>query len=250
MTEAGVVWITGGGSGIGRALAVALAARGWQVAISGRRAEALAETVHGAATGRVFAYSLDVTDTKAVSETVGRIERNLGPITLAILNAGIGRSKSGVVEVDNYALHMDVNYLGVVRGVAALLPGMRARRRGHIVVVSSLAGYRGLPGVAPYAASKAALNSLAEALQCEFARDGIRVSLVTPGFVATPMTADTRFPRPFMISADKAAAAILRGIRRKRFRIAFPWQMIVLSRLQRLLPDVLYFRLMGSRRRD
>lgn len=205
--------------------------------------------MRAAPAGCVSVYPLDVSDTAAVTAAAQRIEHEMGPVTLAIFNAGIGRSKPAEVDVDNYALHVDVNYLGVVRGVAAVLPAMRRRRSGRIVVVSSLAGYRGLPAVAPYAASKAALNSFAESLQCEFARDGIRVSLVTPGFVATPMTADARFPRPFMISADKAAAAILRGIRRGRFRIAFPWPMVVLSRLQRLLPYPLYFRLIALRRR-
>lgn len=247
MTRARVAWITGASSGIGRALALALAREGWRVAVSARRTTLLAELERAGAPGDIRSYPADVTEGKAMEQTADRIEHELGPIQLAILNAGIGRSKAGEVDPDNYRLHMRVNYLGVVNGIAAVLPFMRARREGRIVLVSSLAGYRGLPGMAPYAASKAALNNLAESLECEISRDGIHMSLVTPGFVATEMTQHADRPLPFLISVDRAAAAILRGVKRGRFRIAFPWQMLVLSRFQRMIPDRIYFKLLARR---
>lgn len=247
MSPVRVAWVTGASSGIGRALVLRLAREGWSIAASARRTSLLDELVRAAPPGSVATYPLDVTDGVAVSAAAGRIAAELGPITVAIFNAGVARSKAGEVEFENFALHADVNYLGVVRCIAAVLPAMQVRGSGSIVIVSSLAGYRGLPGMAPYAASKAALISLAESLQCDFAGSGVRFHVVTPGFVRTPMTAGARGPLPFLVSADEAAAAILRGLRRGRFRIAFPWPMALLSRVQRLVPDRLYFRLLRRR---
>ena len=118
---------------------------------------------------------------------------------------------------------------------------MTVRRAGHIALVSSVAGYRGLPKAAYYAPSKAAAISLAEVLQCELPRHGVKVSIINPGFVETPMTAVNDFPMPYLIKADDAARRIIRGLEKGKFEIAFPWQMVAMLKLTRILPYRAYF---------
>ncbi len=241
-----VAWITGGGSGIGRALALRLAREGWMVAISARRTELLQQTA-GLAKGSIHAFPLDVTDTAAVRVTAERIESQLGPLQLAVLNAGIGE----FVKLDNFhaatfAAHMQVNYLGVVNGIEALLPALRRRHGGHIVIVASVAGYRGVPRAAAYGPTKAALINLAESLRFDLEREGIRISICNPGFVDTPMTAGNRFPMPFLMNAEDAAEALYRGIMQQKFEIAFPRRFVWLLKLFRCLPYALYFPIMGK----
>ena len=140
---------------------------------------------------------------------------------------------------------MEVNYFGIVNALEPLIPAMIATARGHIALVASVAGYRGLPKAAAYAPSKAAVINLAEVLRLELSRHGIVVSLVNPGFVETPMTAVNDFPMPYMIKADDAAERILRGLEQGRFEIAFPWQLVAMLKLLRLLPNGLYLRIAG-----
>lgn len=244
-----VAWITGGGTGIGRSLARLLAADGWDVAVSGRRPEPLEETLAAAAPGRVHAYPLDVTDTDAVQANIERIEAELGPVSLAIINAGIADSRPGRVDIDDYVRHIEINYLGAVRCVAALEGRMRQRGTGRFVLISSIAGIRGLPAMASYAASKAALTNFAESLQGTLLPYGIGVTVATPGFVDTPMTADAKIPMPFLVPVDKAASRILAAVHGKRYRVAFPWPSVWLVRLLRLFPDRLYARAMSWRPR-
>ncbi|MGH8280996.1 MAG: SDR family NAD(P)-dependent oxidoreductase [Gammaproteobacteria bacterium] len=248
--EQPIAWITGGGSGIGRALALRLARAGWTVAISGRRLEMLEQTARLAGTG-IRAYPLDVTDLDAVRQTVLRIEQETGPIQLAVLNAGLGRFlKLDELRAEIFAEHMRVNYLGAVNGIDALLPVFRARHAGHIVITASLAGYRGLPGGAAYAPTKAALISLAESLRFSLEPEGIRISVCNPGFVKTPMTDDNHFRMPFLMDVDTAAERMYRGILRRKFEIVFPLRLALFARLGRTLPYSWYFRLMrGPRRR-
>lgn len=243
-TPAPLAWITGGGSGIGRALALKLATHGWRVAVSGRRPEVLRETAQGAPAA-VFPYAVDVSDAAAVRAAVQRIETDHGAIELAVLNAGIGQFiRLDDLDPEVFARHMRVNYLGAVNGIAAVLPGMRARRSGHIVLVASVAGYRGVPGAAAYGPTKAALINLAESLRSDLERGGIRISVCNPGFVDTPMTAGNRFPMPFLMSAGQAAEALYRGIRKGRFEIAFPTPFVLWLKWLRCLPYGLYFPLM------
>lgn len=239
-----LAWITGGGTGIGRALALKLAADGWRVVVSGRRPEPLAETATGAP-DRIHALPLDVTDAGAAAQAVERIESEHGPITLAVLNAGMFEP----VKLDDFrpavfAAHMQVNFLGVVNCIAALLPCMRGRRRGHVVLVASVAGYRGLPLAAAYGPTKAALINLAESLKSAFEHDGLLISVCNPGFVDTPLTEHNRFPMPFLMEVDDAAAALKRGIEKRRFEIAFPTRFVLILKLLRMLPYALYFPLM------
>lgn len=239
-----VAWVTGGGTGIGRSLALRLAAAGWTVAISGRRSGPLAATA-GLDPERLHAYPLDVADLQAVRATVSRIETELGPLSLVILNAGIGQ----FVKLSEYSAeistkHMQVNYLGVVHGLDAILPGFRQRHAGHIVIVASVAGYRGVPRAAAYGPTKAALINLAECLRFDLERQGINISICNPGFIDTPMTAENDFPMPFLMPVDKAADVLYRGILKKKFEITCPWRLVVTLKLLRCLPYAIYFPLL------
>lgn len=240
-----IAWITGGGTGIGRELALRLAAHGWTVAISGRRREMLDEVAAAGAGGRIHAFPLDVTDAAANRECARAVEARFGAIDLAFLNAGMYRPfKASEFSSEPFDEITAVNYLGVVYGIDAVLPGMRERGRGHVAIVASVAGYSGLPLAAPYAATKAALINLAESLKFDFDRMGLKLSVVNPGFVTTPLTAQNRFHMPFLIDAGAAAAHIERGLEAGRFEIAFPRMFVLLLKFFRILPYRLYFPLM------
>lgn len=235
-----VVWITGASSGIGLDVAKRLAAQGSKVAISARRGDTLAALA--VATPGLHAFPLDVTDGPATAATVAAIEANLGPIDLAILNAGTWDPMGGSDYTAARAeASMRVNYVGLTHGVEALIPRFTARKRGHLALVSSVAGYRGLPKGAAYAPSKAAVINLAEALKPDLERHGIVVSVINPGFVKTPMTAVNEFPMPFLIESDDAARRIVAGLEKRKFEIAFPWQLVTILKIARLLPYRLYF---------
>jgi NAD(P)-dependent dehydrogenase (short-subunit alcohol dehydrogenase family) len=232
-------WITGAGTGIGEALARRLAAEGHIVFASGRRLEPLADLARRQA--GITPLSVDVTDRAAVAKAVS----GMGGVDTAILCAGIhtptpGRSfDAGVVR------HlMETNLMGAVHCVEALLPAMIARGSGHLVLVASVAGYRGLPTAGGYSASKAGLIALAESLKLDLDGSGVRVSLINPGFVDTPLTRQNPFPMPDLITAQQAAEAILRGLKTGRFETAFPFRFALAMKLLRLLPDRLYFALM------
>lgn len=237
-------WITGAGSGIGRALALRLAAEGTGVAATARTAGALEELAAQAAglPGKILPFPADVTDPEAMERTVAAVEDSLGPIGLAVLNAGT-HIPMGLEDFSSASARslMEVNYMGVVHGLEALLPRMRGRRSGHLAVVSSVAGYRGLPTAAAYGPTKAALINLCESLKLDCDRVGIRLQLVNPGFVATPLTAKNPFPMPDLIGTEEAAGFILRGLRSQRFEISFPRRFAHAMKALRLLPDRLYF---------
>ena len=241
MSAKRVVWITGASSGIGAALAVEMAQNGWQVAASGRDQERLA-AVCARAPEAIHAYALDVTDAEASETVAAAIENALGPIDVAVFNAGVGSSFS----VDRYDANdvfdrMRVNYGGAVNGIGAVLPAMLARGAGHIALTASVAGFRGLPGGGPYSASKAAMITLAESLKLDLTGRGVDVSVITPGFVRTPLTDKNRFPMPFIIGVDDAARRMRVGLEARRFEITFPRRLAYSLKLLQRLPYVLYF---------
>ena len=243
--EAGrLAWITGAGKGIGRALSLRLARNGWQIAASARTLGDLRSLALEcqSASGKIFPYILDVTDESDVERVVERIEADLGPIDLAVLNAGTF-VRFGVedVSVAEFRKQVDVNLMGCVHGLGALLPSMLARRSGHIAVMASLAGYRGLPKAAAYGATKAALINMCESLYPECRNAGVTISVINPGFVKTPLTDLNEFPMPFLIEADEAAERIIRGLERGAFDIAFPSRFAWIMKGLRLLPDRLFF---------
>jgi len=242
-TEArGLVWLVGASSGIGRALAMRLATAGWRVAVSARRREGLQQLVTRVPEGRLQAFPLDVTQLEQVRQVVRNIEHDMGAIDIAILNAGDYQPMA--LEDFDVALFrrlMEVNYLGVVHCLDALLPVLRGRGRGQVLITASVAGYRGLPQAAPYGASKAALINLAESLQPEMARAGIALRVINPGFVDTPLTRKNAFAMPFLMTPEQAAWTIVRRLEGGGFEISFPRLFIWQLKLMRCLPYRLYF---------
>ncbi|OAN52385.1 oxidoreductase [Paramagnetospirillum marisnigri] len=232
-------WITGAGSGIGEALALRLAAEGHSVIASGRRLEPLTELA-GRGPG-ITPLAVDVTDRAAVQAAVSA----MGTIDTAILCAGIHTpTPARSFDADTVRRLMETNLMGAVHCIEALLPAMIARGSGHLVLVASVAGYRGLPTAGGYSASKAGLIALAESLKLDLDGSGVRVSLINPGFVDTPLTRQNPFPMPDLVTAGQAAEAILCGLKAGRFETAFPFRFALAMKVLRLLPDRLYFALM------
>lgn len=242
----GLVWITGASSGVGEGLALSFARDGYRVAASARNVEALAGLERQSP--NIKAFPVDVTDADAMDAVAGEIERTLGPIDLAILNAGIFQPMTASrYDAAKARRSMEVNYFGVVNGLGPVMRSMIERGGGHIAIVSSVAGFRGLPKGAAYAPTKAALISLAESLYADLKLKGVRLTIINPGFIATPMTAPNTFPMPFIVTLDEAVAAIRRGLARKGgFEIVFPGRMAVMMKTLRVLPYRLYFWLVGK----
>jgi NAD(P)-dependent dehydrogenase (short-subunit alcohol dehydrogenase family) len=244
-----LAWVTGASSGIGEALALGLARAGWTVAASARRANRLAElAARPEAAGRIHPVPVDVTDEAAVQQAVAAIEQRLGPIEAAVLNAG-DYTPMRARDFDTALCRrlMEVNYLGVVHGIGAVLPRQLGRGTGRILVNASVAGYRGLPLAAPYGASKAALISLAESLRAELQGTGVVIRVINPGFVRTPLTAKNDFAMPALLDPQAAADAILRAFDGDGFEITFPRRFTYLMKLLRCLPYRWYFPLLRER---
>jgi len=236
------VWITGASSGIGKAVALRLARRYMAVSASALDDSALDQLQDAKKAGNIETAPLDVTNGKMVRDTVSALERLHGPIDLAILNAGLWAfSQPGKFDGHAAAKIMHVNYLGVTNCLAAVLPGMIERSSGHIVITASVAGFRGLPQCAYYGPTKAALLSLAETLRAELTPLGIKVQVICPGFIDTPMTRNIDLHKPFLMETARAADLIVQGLQSKRFEIAFPWQLVTLLKVWRALPYNLYF---------
>jgi NAD(P)-dependent dehydrogenase (short-subunit alcohol dehydrogenase family) len=233
-------WITGASTGIGRALAVALTRQGVKVAASARSADALAELAR--THPGIAPLPLDVTDPAAMAQAARTIAGTLGPLDLVVLNAGVWEPMSARnFSAAKAARSMAVNYLGVANGIEAVLPAMLERGQGHIAMVASVAGYRGVGPTAADGPTKAAVINLAETLRNDLVARGIKVSVINPGYVATPMTSVNKFPMPYMVSAEDAARRIIRGLEKGEFEIAFPWQLVGLMKLGRLMPNRLFF---------
>lgn len=232
-----LVWITGASTGIGREVALQLAARGVTVAVSARSAEKLEGMGEN-----IKPYPLDVTDAAAVAKTIAQIEVELGPIDLALMGAGAyAPIAMDQIKPELFASIMNVNYMGVVNAVAALVPIMRQRGRGHIAWIASVSGYRGLPKASAYGPTKAALINLAESLKPELGALGLTVSVVNPGFVETPMTKANDFPMPFLMKPEDAARRTIDGLAKGKFEVAYPTRFVAILKFTRLLPYAIYF---------
>lgn len=235
------VWLVGASSGIGAAVAHALHAQGAQVLVSARSAEALERFVHDHPGAQ--AWPLDVTDEAAVARTA-RALLGQGPIDLVVYCAGHYHGmRATALDLPDLKRHLDINYLGALHVVHALMPALLARGSGHISLISSVAGFRGLPKSLAYGPTKAALTHLAETLYLDLAPRGLGVSVVHPGFVQTPLTAQNDFTMPALITPDQAAAAMLDGWARGRFDIHFPKRFTRAMKLLRLLPYRPFFAL-------
>ncbi|MGD8688620.1 MAG: SDR family NAD(P)-dependent oxidoreductase [Gammaproteobacteria bacterium] len=239
-----VAWITGGGTGIGRELALQLARHGWRVAVSGRTRSSLDEavTAAGGLPGTLKGFVLDVTDEGACRGTAAAIRGEWGIPDLAVFNAGMYEPfKLDRFTPELMRRHMEVNYMGTVNCLASILDDMRQRGSGHLAITASVAGYRGLPLAAPYAASKAALISLAESLHLELAAAGIDITVINPGFVDTPLTSENRFHMPALMDAPTAGGLMYSGLMTRRFEITFPRRFTWWLKFLRILPYALYF---------
>jgi NAD(P)-dependent dehydrogenase (short-subunit alcohol dehydrogenase family) len=219
-------------------LAQRAAAAGRSVAISARGREQLDALVDQCSgPGRLHAQSVDIQDEAAVKGAVEAIENDIGPIHQAVLNAGTHQpvDPTRLAPADFRKL-IEVNLMGTVNCLAAVLPGMLSRGQGRIALVASVAGYRGLPTASAYGMTKAGLINLAEALRVELAPHGIVVQIVNPGFVRTPLTDRNEFPMPFLMEPEKAAEAFYAGLQSDRFEIAFPRRFVAIMKLLRCLP--------------
>jgi NAD(P)-dependent dehydrogenase (short-subunit alcohol dehydrogenase family) len=233
------VWLTGASSGIGAALAEMLAGRGARVAVSARSREPL-EAFAERHAGKALALPLDVTDAAAWREARDRLIAAWGGIDLVVFLAAAWRpTRAWELDAAEARTTIETNLIGVTNGLACVLPDV-TRTGGGIALVSSVAGYRGLPQALTYGPSKAALINLAETLYLDLAARGVNVHLINPGFVRTPLTAANSFPMPGLMEPEAAAERIVRGLERGRFEIAFPRRLVWPLKLLRLLPYWLY----------
>ena len=241
-----IAWVTGASKGLGKSLTRELLKDGWVVAISSRNLmelEAVAEELISFG-GEVRAYPLDIADNEEVERTLNIIEQDLGEINLAILNAGTYiRFGADEFSMDLFNKQININLLGTVSCIVAVLNKFKVRKSGHIAVVSSLSAYRGLPYASAYGASKAALSNICESLKPELDNLNIGLSLIHPGFVRTPLTSKNDFKMPFIIDSEVAAKEIVKGIYSKKFEISFPFRFVIIMKLLRLLPYWLYFKI-------
>lgn len=237
-------WVTGAGKGIGRALSKRLAHDGWTVAVSARTEDDLSSLAAECESGRIQPYPLDVTDPCLTEAVFKLIESQLGLPDLVVLNAGTHTPlPAEEFAVAPFRRLVETNLMGPVNGLAQIIPRFIERGAGHIAVVASVAGYRGLPTAAAYGATKAGVINMCEALKPELDRHGVRLTLINPGFVETPLTDKNNFPMPFLISVDTAVDHIMRGLERSSFETAFPWRLAFIMKLLRILPDRLVFAL-------
>lgn len=244
MNGSGCAWITGASSGLGYALAKRMATDGWCVAVSARRSDPLMQLAEKSEplAGEIHAYPLDVTDPIAVKATAETIEQTIGPVSQAVLNAGNHQPvRAAALSASVFRDLIDLNLMGTVHCLEALLPHMIERRSGRVAVVASMAGYRGLPTSAAYGMTKAGLINMTEALKPELDRYGVTIQLVNPGFVETPLTDKNDFPMPFLMPLEEAAEAFYQGLLSKRFEVAFPWRFAALMKILRCLPAPLAF---------
>jgi short-subunit dehydrogenase len=239
------VFITGASGGIGRALSLRLARDGAHIALAARRAERLEDLAREirAAGSEASVHVVDVRDVEDLTRTIRAADDAVGGLDLVIANAGIGTHRfSGKLSWADCEPTLRVNVDGAVATLVALMDRMVERRRGHLVGISSLAQYRGLPKSAVYSASKAFLSTFLEGLRVDLRTAGIAVTDVRPGFVRTEMTEKNTHPMPFILDAPEAAEIIARGVAAKAPVVAFPWQLATVVRSASVLPPAIYDR--------
>jgi short-subunit dehydrogenase len=244
-----VALITGASSGIGWELARQLAVAGCKVGLVARREAPLRElqTVIASKGGKAAIAIADVGQREQVEAALQTIREQLGPIDLVIANAGVGKpTLLDPVNIADVEDMIRINLMGTIYTLSAALPEMLARKTGHLVAISSLAGYRALPGESAYCASKAAVNAYLDGLRIHLRGTGVQVTTVCPGFVKTPMTAMNTFHMPGLLEADAAARRIIRAIQAGTKVYNFPWRLHLMVKLSRWLPDRLMNWVMGD----
>ena len=238
------VWITGASSGIGKALAIKFANEGWQVAASARRENLLVDL--NKINSNIYSFPLDVKDENKTKKVFENILEKLQEVDICVFCTGIHDPESEK-ELSNIKIReiMETNFFGTLNCIMAVNKYFRDKQSGQISIVSSVAAYRGLPAASGYCASKSALTSLAESLYFDFKRHNVRISLVSPGFVKTPMTEKNKFRMPMIKSAEYAAEKMFIGITKKNtFEIHFPLIFTLMMKILKIMPNWMYFLIM------
>ena len=230
------IWITGASSGIGKALTIKFAKEGWQVAASARRENLLNELEK--VNSNIYSFPLDVVDLVSSKRIFNEIIEKLGGIDLCVFSTGTyDPKKEREINLEQIQNTINVNFFGTLNCIKVVEKYFKEKKNGHISIVSSVAGYRGLPNSTGYGPSKAALTNLAESLYFDFKKYNVRVSLISPGFIKTPMTDKNKFKMPFIKSSEFAANKIYKGlINSKAFEITFPKQLTIIMKILRIMP--------------
>ncbi len=247
-----VVFLTGASSGIGAALALAMAERGAIVGLLARREELLKEIAANISEkgGAARVFAADVVNEKEVAAAANALREEFGRIDILIANAGIGGNNKETRELQPAAVKkvIDINLMGAVNSVYAVLPQMLERGSGQLVAISSLAGFRGLPKSAAYSASKGAMTNLFESIRLDVLHKGIDVSVIQPGFIKTPLTSGRSNKMPFLMELEDSIPHFLGAIEKKKKFAAFPWQLATIVRLARFMPASIYDKFAGRAR--
>lgn len=253
MTRGRLVFITGASSGIGQALATRYAQAGWRLALVARRAELTEAWLREQGLGPEVAqvYAGDVSDPDSIVGAAARCIERQGLPEVVIANAGIsvGMDTAEREDLDTMRETFATNNVGLAATFHPFVAGMRQRRHGTLVGIASVAAIRGLPGHGAYCASKAGVVAYCESLRGECRPWGIRVVTLLPGYIATPLTARNRYPMPFLMAADAFADRAFRAIEAGASYRVIPWQMAIVAKLLRLLPNPLFDRLFAGRGR-
>ena len=233
------IWITGASSGIGKALAEKFASEGWKVAASARRKEILDKM---SSHKNIFSYPLDVTNQDQIKISFKKIIEDFNGLDLCVFSSGTYDPKlEQEINVKQNKFVMETNFFGVLYCINAVENYFKNKKNGHISIVSSVAAYRGLPNSSGYGPSKAALTNLTESLYFDFKKHNVRISLISPGFIKTPLTDKNEFPMPFIKSPEFAAEKMFNGLTKsKAFEIHFPKALTVLLKIFRVLPYKIY----------
>ena len=233
------IWITGASSGIGKAVAEKFASEGWKVAVSARRKEILNNMAQDQ---NIRSFPLDVTNRDQINNVFKNILNEFGDLDLCLFSSGTYEPKDEQnINSDKIRNVMNINFLGVIDCVKSVEEYFKNKKSGHISIVSSIAGYRGLPNSSGYGPSKAALTNFSESIYFDFKKFGVRVSVISPGFIKTPLTDKNEFPMPFLRTPEYAAEKIFNGlVKSNAFEIHFPKGLTLTLKFLRILPYKLY----------
>jgi NAD(P)-dependent dehydrogenase (short-subunit alcohol dehydrogenase family) len=239
------IWITGASSGIGKALALKFAGEGWQVAASARRENLLNEL--NKQNPDILPFPLDVTSEDKTKEVFQSVLKKFGSIDICVFGTGMhDPSAEKNLNTETIRRIMETNFFGTLNCIVAVNNHFKEKKNGQISIISSVAGYRGLPAAGGYCASKSALISLAESLVFDFKRFNVRISVVNPGFIKTPMTEKNKFVMPMIKSAEYAAEKMFVGlIKKNAFEIHFPKSFTLGMKMLKIMPNWLYFFIVG-----
>jgi len=239
------IWITGASSGIGKALAEKFALEGWKVAVSARRENILDEMANNE---NIFSYPLDVTNQDQINNVFAKIINDFGNIDLCVFSSGTYDPKlEQEINIKQNKFVMETNFFGVLYCIKSVEKYFKNKQEGHISIVSSVAAYRGLPNSSGYGPSKAALTNLTESLYFDFKKNNVRISLISPGFIKTPLTDKNEFPMPFIKSPEFAAEKMFYGLTKSNaFETHFPKELTLSLKFLRILPYRVYLFLINK----